>query len=58
MKRLFLVTAIILLGLGSKAQEFFSFSKEGTVLLYKTFDKKEIYDKGKLQTYTELVEIK
>jgi hypothetical protein len=41
--------------LGSKAQESFFFAKEGTVFLYKTFDKKEIYDKGKLQTYAELV---
>jgi hypothetical protein len=46
------------LGLGSKAQEIFSSSKEGTVRLYKTFDKKEIYDRSKLQAYTELVEIK
>jgi hypothetical protein len=40
------------LALGSKAHESFFPAKEGAVLLYKTFDKKEIYNKGKLQTYT------
>jgi hypothetical protein len=38
------------LKLGSKAQESFSTAKEGIVLLYKTCDKKEISNKGKLQT--------
>ena len=40
MKKLILISAIFLIGLGSKAQEIFFPTKEGTVLLYKTFDKK------------------
>jgi hypothetical protein len=41
MKKLLFFTAIILIGLGSKAQEIFFPTKEGTVLLYKAFDKKD-----------------
>jgi hypothetical protein len=41
MKKLLLFTAIILIGLGSKSQEIFFPTKEGTVLVYKTFDKKD-----------------
>jgi hypothetical protein len=41
MKKLILFTAIILIGIVLKAQETFFPTKEGTVLIYKTFDKKE-----------------
>lgn len=41
MKKLILLTAIILIVLGSNAQEIFFPTKEGTVLMYKTFDKKD-----------------
>lgn len=41
MKRLFLITVIILCGMILKAQETFFPTKEGTVLIYKTFDKKD-----------------
>jgi hypothetical protein len=40
MKKLILITAIFLIGLGSKAQEIFFPTKEGTILVYKTFEKK------------------
>lgn len=41
MKKLIFFTAMILIGLVSKAQETFFPTKEGTVLVYKTFDKKD-----------------
>lgn len=41
MKKLILVTAIILGALFSEAQETFFPTKEGTVLIYKSFDKKD-----------------
>jgi predicted small secreted protein len=41
MKKLFLITIIILCGMVLKAQETFFPTKEGTVLIYKTFDKKD-----------------
>lgn len=41
MKKLFLVTAIILTGMKLIAQEIFFPTKEGTVLVYKAFDKKD-----------------
>lgn len=41
MKKLFLFTVIILIGMVLKAQEIFFPTKEGTVLLYKMFDKKD-----------------
>ena len=41
MKKLILFTAIILIGVALKAQEIFFPTKEGTVLVYKTFDKKD-----------------
>ena len=41
MKKLFLFTAIILVGMVLKAQETFFPTKEGTVLIYKSFDKKD-----------------
>lgn len=41
MKKLILLTAIILVVLGSNAQEIFFPTKEGTVLIYNTFDKKD-----------------
>jgi len=41
MKKLFVFTVIILIGMVSNAQEIFFPTKEGTVLLYKTFDKKD-----------------
>jgi hypothetical protein len=41
MKKIFLITAIILFSLVSKSQEIFFPTKEGTVLVYKTFDKKD-----------------
>ena len=41
MKKLILFTAILLFGTILKAQETFFPTKEGTVLIYKTFDKKE-----------------
>ena len=40
MKALFLFTAMFLIGIVSKSEEIFFPSKEGTVLVYKTFDKK------------------
>lgn len=40
MKKLFLFTAIILLGTVLNAQEIFFPTKVGTILVYKTFDKK------------------
>ena len=39
MKKLIVITAIILSGMVLKAQETFFPTKEGTVLVYKTFDK-------------------
>lgn len=41
MKKLILLTVIILVVLGSNAQEIFFPTKEGTVLTYKSFDKKD-----------------
>ncbi len=41
MKKSILFTVIILVTLGLKAQEIFFPTKEGTVLTYKTFDKKD-----------------
>ncbi len=41
MKKLFVFTAIILSGMVSNAQEIFFPTKEGTVLVYKAFDKKD-----------------
>ncbi|HZK93533.1 MAG TPA: hypothetical protein VFC67_04945 [Prolixibacteraceae bacterium] len=41
MKKLFLFTALIFVGMALKAQEIFFPTKEGTVLVYKTFDKKD-----------------
>lgn len=41
MKKLILFTAMILIGMVLKAQEIFFPTKEGTVLVYKTFDKKD-----------------
>ena len=41
MKKLLLITAIILCAIVLKAQETFFPTKEGTVLVYKTFDKKD-----------------
>jgi len=41
MKKLLFLTAIFLIGISSKAQEIFFPTKEGTVLVYKTFDKKD-----------------
>lgn len=41
MKKLIFITAIFLIGISSKAQETFFPTKEGTVLTYKTFDKKD-----------------
>lgn len=41
MKKLILITAIILCAIVLKAQETFFPTKEGTVLIYKTFDKKD-----------------
>jgi len=41
MKKLILFTAIILIASGLNAQEIFFPTKEGTVLKYKTFDKKD-----------------
>jgi hypothetical protein len=41
MKKLILFTAIIFIGMVTKAQDIFFPTKEGTVLVYKTFDKKE-----------------
>lgn len=41
MKKLFVFTVIILIGMVSNAQEIFFPTKEGTVLVYKTFDKKD-----------------
>jgi len=41
MKKLFLFTALIFVGMVLKAQEIFFPTKEGTVLVYKTFDKKD-----------------
>ncbi len=41
MKKLLLITAIILCAIVLKAQETFFPTKEGTVLIYKTFDKKD-----------------
>ena len=41
MKKLILFTAIILIGVALKAQEIFFPTKEGTVLVYKSFDKKD-----------------
>lgn len=41
MKKLFLFTAMIIIGMALKAQEIFFPTKEGTVLVYKMFDKKD-----------------
>lgn len=41
MKKLILFTAIVLVALGINAQEIFFPTKEGTVLVYKSFDKKD-----------------
>lgn len=41
MKKLFVFTVLILIGMVSNAQEIFFPTKEGTVLVYKTFDKKD-----------------
>lgn len=41
MKKVFLLSAMILIGIISKAQEIFFPTKEGTVLVYKSFDKKD-----------------
>ena len=41
MKKLFLFTAFILISVVLNAQEIFFPTKEGTVLVYKTFDKKD-----------------
>lgn len=41
MKKLILFTAIIFIGMALKAQEIFFPTKEGTVLVYKSFDKKD-----------------
>ena len=41
MKQLLFFTAMLLIGLPLKAQETFFPTKEGTVLIYKTFDKKD-----------------
>ena len=41
MRKLFLFTAIIFFAISLKAQEIFFPTKEGTVLVYKTFDKKD-----------------
>ena len=41
MKKLIFITAILLVGMILPAQEIFFPSKEGTVLVYKTFDKKD-----------------
>ena len=41
MKKLFLFVAFIFIGMVSKAQEIFFPTKEGTVLVYKMFDKKD-----------------
>ena len=41
MKKIIFFTAIILIGITLKAQEIFFPTKEGTILVYKTFDKKD-----------------
>jgi len=41
MKKLFLFTAMILIGIVLNAQETFFPTKEGTILVYKSFDKKD-----------------
>jgi len=41
MKKLILFTALIFVGMALKAQEIFFPTKEGTVLVYKMFDKKD-----------------
>jgi hypothetical protein len=41
MKKLFLLTAVILIGMVLKAQEIFFPTKEGTVLVYKTYNNKD-----------------
>jgi hypothetical protein len=41
MKKLILFAAMILVVMGIKAQDIFFPTKEGTVLVYKTFDKKD-----------------
>jgi len=41
MKKLFLFTALIFVGMALRAQDIFFPTKEGTVLVYKTFDKKD-----------------
>lgn len=41
MKKLFLFSVIILIGMALRAQEIFFPTKEGTVLVYKSFDKKD-----------------
>lgn len=41
MKALFLFTAMFLIGMIAKSEEIFFPSKVGTILVYKTFDKKE-----------------
>lgn len=40
MKKLFLIAVVVLIGMVLKAQETFFPTKEGTVLIYKSFDKK------------------
>lgn len=41
MKRIFFLSALIIFGMGLNAQEIFFPTKEGTVLVYKSFDKKD-----------------
>ena len=41
MKKLILFTLMIFFGMAIKAQEIFFPTKEGTVLIYKSFDKKD-----------------
>jgi len=41
MKKLIFITAILFVGMALKAQESFFPTKEGTVLVYKSFDKKD-----------------
>ena len=41
MKKLFLFAALIFVGMALRAQDIFFPTKEGTVLVYKTFDKKD-----------------
>lgn len=41
MKKMILLVAMVLIGVAATAQEIFFPTKEGTVLIYKTFDKKD-----------------